>query len=436
MTRMQGDSTPPSMPSLQRRRLLRGLALLAAGVLLASALAGWLLQPERAGPYLLRQVGDALGLQLRADAVDSRLRGTPQLVLSGLEARRPQDPQPVLTARRVFVSLPWRTLRSRGADLTVQRVEVDAPVLDLPALQRWLATRPPGGETRIPVLAGGLRIRDGRIDNDDWRIEGLSIDLPSLHPERLLRAHVRGRYVDPPLSVPADLAIALAHPRRALAGQPSGLAAVGGLAVAGDGWRVPAQVFLAGLLRIGKDSALLKPARVGIAGRYRSQGSDLGFRLGLQGPMAFNHATWRLVPMQLVLDGDDTIPDAQARGSLSFGRRLRIHLEGRIAAWPEAWPALPPPLSDSASPLPFALDYAGGFDFAAATRLDLRRDSTRFAARFRLPDVLAWLEADASGTPLPPLAGTLASPRIELAGATLHGVEIELSDPDPPADAR
>ena len=60
MTRMQGDSTPPSMPSLQRRRLLRGLALLAAGVLLASALAGWLLQPERAGPYLLRQVGDAL----------------------------------------------------------------------------------------------------------------------------------------------------------------------------------------------------------------------------------------------------------------------------------------------------------------------------------------------------------------------------------------
>ena len=171
--------------------MLRGLVLLAIGLLLGSAMVGWLLQPERAGPYLLRQVGDALGLQLRADAVDSRLRGTPQLVLSGLEARRPQDPQPVLTARRVFVSLPWRTLRSRGADLTVQRVEVDAPVLDLPALQRWLATRPPGGETRIPVLAGGLRIRDGRIDNDDWRIEGLSIDLPSLHPERLLRAHVR-----------------------------------------------------------------------------------------------------------------------------------------------------------------------------------------------------------------------------------------------------
>ena len=134
--------------------MLRGLVLLAIVLLLASAMVGWLLQPERAGPYLLRQVGDALGLQLRADAVDYRLRGTPQLVLSGLEARRPQDPQPVLTARRVFVSLPWRTLRSRGADLTVQRVELDAPVLDLPSLQRWLATRPPGGETRIDI--GGL----------------------------------------------------------------------------------------------------------------------------------------------------------------------------------------------------------------------------------------------------------------------------------------
>lgn len=435
MTRPHAN-TPPTPPPPRSRRLLRGLALLSIGLLLASAIVGWLLQPQRAGPFLLRQVGSALGLELRADAVDYRLRGTPQLVLQGLDARLPGDPKPVLQARRAFVSLPWRTLRSRGGDLTVQRVELDGPVLDLPALQRWLATRPPGGEARIPVLADGLRIRDGRIDNDDWRIDGLSIDLPSLHPERMLRARVRGRYLDPPLSVPADVAIALAHPRRALAGQATGLAAIGGLTVAGDDWRVPAQVFLVGPLRVGKDSALLKPARVGIAGRYRSQGSDLGFRLGLHGPMAFNNATWRLVPLQLVLDGDDSIPDARARGSLSFGRRLRMHLDGNLAAWPGAWPALPPPLSESRSPLPFALDYAGAFDFDAPTRLGLRRDATRFDARFRLPEVLAWLEADATGSPLPPLAGTLSSPSLELAGATLEGVEITLSDPDLPADDR
>ena len=38
----------------------------------------------------------------------------------------------------------------------MQRVELDAPILDVPALQAWLATRPPS-ETRIPTLThGGL----------------------------------------------------------------------------------------------------------------------------------------------------------------------------------------------------------------------------------------------------------------------------------------
>src|SRR5690606_26187776 len=103
--------------------------------------------------------------------------------------------------------------------------------------QRWLATRPPGRETRIPVLTDGLRVRDGRIDNDDWRIDGIAIDLPALHPQRLLRMRVRGRYLDPPVSMPADLAIAVAHPQRLLDGKPSGVAGVGGLAVADAGWR-------------------------------------------------------------------------------------------------------------------------------------------------------------------------------------------------------
>ena len=202
------------------RRLLRIAATLIVLLLAGMLLAGWLLQPRRAGATLLSLAGDALGLQLRAQEIDYRLRGTPQLVLGNVEAKRPDDPTALLRAKRVFVSLPWRTLRSRGADLTVQRIELDAPVLDLPALQRWLATRPPSGKTRIPVLTGGLRVRDGRIDNDDWRIDGLAIDLPSLHPQRPLRAHVRGRYLDAPLSIPADLAIAVAHPQRLLDGAP------------------------------------------------------------------------------------------------------------------------------------------------------------------------------------------------------------------------
>ena len=410
------------------RRLLRGAVIVIAVLLGLLLLAGWLLQPKRAGATLLSLAGDALGLQLRAQDIDYRLRGTPQLVLREVEVRRPGDTAALLHARRVFVSLPWRTLHTRGAELTVQRIELDAPVLDLPALQRWLAARPPSGKTRIPVLTDGLRVRDGRIDNDDWRIDGLAIDLPSLHPQRPMRAQLRGRYLDAPLSIPADLAIAVAHPQRLLDGAPTGVAGVGTLTLAGADWRVPAQVFLAGPLRLGKDSALMKPARVGIAARYLSGSTIAPFRLGLHGPMAFNNAIWRFVPVTVVLDGDDLVPDARARGSVSVGRRLRLHLDGAMAAWPQSWPALPPPLSGSTSPLPFALDYNGAMAFTDPASLSLRRDATALDARFRLPEVLAWLDAGSDGSPLPPLAGTLSTPRVEIAGATLEGVEVELGE--------
>lgn len=416
------------------RRLLRLAAILAILLLACVLLAGWLLQPQRAGAFLLRKLGNELGLEISAGSIDYRLRGTPQLVLRDVAAKRPGD-TPLLQAKRVFVSLPWSTLRARGADLTVQRVELDAPVLDLPALQRWLATRPPSRETRIPVLTDGLRVRDGRVRNDDWSIDGLSIDISALHPERLLRARVRGRYLAPPMSIPADLVIAIAHPRRLLDGAGSGVAGVGAVTVANAGWKVPAHVLLAGPLRLGKDSAVMRPARLGVDARYVSASTDIPFRLGLHGPMAFNRATWRFVPVQLFLDGDGSIPDANARGSISVGQRLTLHLDGDIAAWPDAWPALPAPLSESKSTMPFALDYKGALDFADVASLELQRDATRIDARFRLPEVLAWLDDAATGTPLPPLRGTLSTPRLEVAGAMLEGVQIELDDPAiPPTD--
>ena len=408
------------------KRGIRIALVAVALLLLALLLAGWLLQPQRAGGLLLRKLGDGLGLDVTAASIDYRLRGTPQLALRGLVARRPGD-TPLLRADRVFVSLPWRTLRARGADLTVQRVELDAPVLDVPALQRWLATRP-AGKTRIPTLTDGLRVRDGRVDNDDWRIEAIAIDVPALHPERLLRARVRGRYSAPPVTIPADLAIAVVHPRRLLEGGASGVAGAGSLTVADAGWKVPTQVLLAGPLQLGRDSALMRPAKLGVAARYLSASTELPFRLGLHGPMAFNNATWRFVPVQVFLDGDGAVPDATARGSVSIGRALRLRLDGRIAGWPADWPALPPPLSAPDSPLPFELDYRGSLAFDDIATLMLRRDDTRFDARFRLPEMLAWLEQAGTGTPLPPLAGELSTPRIEIAGATLEGVEIELGE--------
>ena len=424
----QGQSVPAT------RRLLRIIAIAAIALVLLVVLIAWLAQAPRAVGFLLDRAGSALGLEITATgAVEYRLRGTPQIVVHDLVAREPGANTPILRAQRALLSLPWSTVRARGTDLTVTRIELDAPMFDLPAFQHWQATRPPS-ETRIPTLTNGLRVRDGIVANDDWRIDRLNVDIAQLHPERLLRMRVRGRYLDPPLSIPADLAIAVANTARLAKGGASGVAGVGGLDFAGEGWRVPSRVTLSGPLRLGKDSALVKPMRFGMSARYESDSTRLPFALGLHGPMAFNNATWRVVPMQAVLRGDGTVPNLGARGSLSLGKQLKLHLDGDIAAWPADWPALPAPLAKSKSSLPFALDYAGRIGLGDVAALALQRDDTRFDGRFRITDVTAWANTKANGSLLPPLSGTLRTPRVDIAGATLEGVEVELDDPDlPPA---
>ena len=430
------DGTGPERDPRAWTPAARLVVILLVLGLLGVALVRWLLQPEQAGALLLRQAGKTFGLQIDAASVDYRLRGTPQLVLRDVVARQPGGQTAVLAADRVFVSLPWSTIRARGADLTARRIELDAPVLDVPALRRWLATRPPSGETRIPVLTDGLHVRNGRILHDGWTIDGLAIDVPSLHPEQPLRAHVRGRYLDPPIRVPADLAVAVTHPRRAVSGATTGIAATGTLTVAEADWRMPMQVTLSAPFRLAADSAHLRPARIGIAGRYLSSGSRLGFRLGVHGPIAIVDGTWRFEPVSMVLDGDGAIPDAGARGLLSIGRQLRLQLEGRIARWPDAWPALPAPLADSPDPMAFVLGYRGRPSLQDVAGLELRRDATRFDARFRLPAVLDWTGGRGSGTPVPPLDGRLATPALVIAGAELSGVDIRIDDPGIPDDAR
>ncbi|WP_374555384.1 hypothetical protein [Thermomonas sp.] len=424
MTNTPSPTAPASRPHRWLRRAILLLAL-AFGLVL---LAGWLLQPQRAGRLLLALAGNALALDLRAGDIDYRLRDTPQLVLDDVTAQHPGDAVPLLRAKRVFVALPWRTLRTRGADLTVRRIELDQPVLDLPALQRWLATRPPSTTPRLPTLTDGLRVTDGRIDNDDWRIEGVGIDVPALHPDKPLRLAVRGRYVARGMTLPADLALVLDTPKRLLDRRPTGLRATGTLVPAGDDWRMPVRVVLTGPLRLGRDSVLLQPATAGLAGRYRSGPTVTAFRLGLHGPLAFNNATWRMIPATVVLAGDASVPTAHARGSVSIGSTLNLRLDGALADWPAGWPALPAPLSASTAPLPFTLDYRGAIALTDTVSLALRRDSTALDARFRLPEVLAWLDAGTAGSPLPPLAGTLSTPRVTLDGVTLDGVELDLDD--------
>jgi len=420
------------MKARTRTALIAGLLVLM--VLLLALVARFALPPQRVANLILGQVGRALDLEITATGTSEyRLRGTPMLVVRDLVARQPGAKVAILRAARIHVALPWSTLRARGADLTATRIELDAPVLDLPALQAWLATRSPG-ERRIPTLTEGVRITDGRIRNDDWDVDGLQLDMPSLHPERLLRARVRGRYVAPPLRVPVDLSVALSRPAALLADAPTGFAARGSITITRDDWRIPAAIALSGPLQLGDDDLRIAPARIGLAGRFQSlprdaDAQDLPFALGLHGPLIFDEATWTLAPASVALRGERALPDFDARGTLAVGRRLVLQLDGTLPTWPEAWPTLPPPIGQSSSPLPFVLDYAGDPGLSGVVRLQLRRDDTRFDGRFRAFDVVAWIDARKRGSPLPPIDGTLSTPRMEIAGAQLEGIEIILDEP-------
>lgn len=419
---------------MTRRRI--ALIVVVVALVLLALLLRTALQPRHFTGFILDRAGSALGLEITASGVDEyRLRGTPQLILRDVIAREP-GATPLLRAKRIDLSLPWSTIRARGNDLIVRRIELDAPQLDLPAYQRWIARRPPSAR-RIPTLTAGLRIHDGRIVNTDWTIDRINVDLPSLYPQRPAQAHLQARYVAAPLSIPVDLAIAVSQPSALVSNIATGFAANGGVAVEHSDWRLPATIALSGPLLIGKDDLHITPARLGMAAYYESAGrTALPFALGMHGPLRFDEATWTLAPAGFVLRGQGPLPTFDARGSLALGRRLVLQLDGRIARWPDAWPPLPSPMGQSTSALPFSLRYAGKADLSDIAALHLRRDATIFDGRLRAPDLLAWINADPA-SPLPPIDGHVTTPRLEIAGAQLEGVDITLDDPTlPDADSR
>lgn len=414
----------------RRRRILLVLVVAAIALLIAGR---WLSRPQSVAAIVTNRLGATLGLEITTKGTAQyRLRGTPLLVLRDVNVREPGAAKPLLTARRIYVALPWSTLRAGGQDLVARRIELDAPHLDLPSLQRWLAKRPPA-EKRLPTLTDGLHIRDGAIDNNDWHIDGIQADMPVLDRMHPLRARLRGRYRDASLAIPVDLAVAIVHPEALIKAGTTGFATHGRITLErGRDWRLPATLELSGPLHIGTDDLRITPARLGMAARLETATTQLPFALGLYGPLHFDEATWTLAPAGLALRpreerADDPLPTLDAHGTLALGRKLTLQLDGALAQWPQAWPALPPPLGQSRSPLPFALRYDGAPNLDDEAALQLQRDATRFDGRFRLPRVLTWIEAK-QASPLPPLSGRLTTPTMEVSGATLEGVEIEMSD--------
>lgn len=413
-----------------RRRTRVALAFAGAAALLGLLALGLriALPPDRVARLLLERTGRALGLEIVAPGrAELRLRGTPTLVVRELVVRQPGAPSPLLRAERVLLSLPWSTIRARGTDLTVTRVELDAPVLDLPALERWLQTRPET-ERRIPTLTSGFAVTGGTLHGADWRIEAFDLAAPLVRPGTPLRARVSGRYRGDGLALPFALALHLREPAFDTA-----FGAAGEATLQGADWALPARVRLSAQLRVADGWALARP-RLSAAARYRGGDGDIPFAFGLAATELGQRDERLLLPdAHVVVHGTGTIPDLRARGGLALDHALRLRLAGALPRWPQAWPALPPPLAQSTTPLPFVLDYRGPADLSGVAALALRRGQSRFDGRFRLPELTAWLESDATGTPLPPLAGRVSAPRLDVDDIRLEGVRIEFEDPALPA---
>ncbi|MGY0611585.1 hypothetical protein [Luteimonas sp. A501] len=411
-------------------RLRRGLALAAgiAGIalLLVVLAAALVMQPQRLARLVLGGVGDGLGLDISFEGeARYRLRGTPMLEVHGVVVRQPGDAEPLLRASRVLVALPWSTVRTRGAPLALERIELDAPVLDLPRLQAWLASRPPG-EGGLPSLSDGVTVRDGRVFADGWELQGLQLRLPGFRADAPLAAHARGSLaIASPARIHFNLHLAASKPANGV-----GIGVRGRVRVEHADWSLPAFVIASGPLRITDGRVHVTPLRLGAHAEFRGDGEPFVFALGAHGPLRLRNGSWTLVPLGVALRGDGVVPTFHAHGRAALGRALLLELEGAMAEWPEAWPALPAPLGTSTSPLAFSLDYAGAMDLADPANLRLSRDEARAEIDARTFDVLEWMDAAAAGSPLPPLRARASAPRIEVPGGTLRGVEISIDPGD------
>lgn len=413
---------------MTRRRKI-ALLVIAAAVLTGTMALRWLFSPGYLVPAVLGLAGKSLDLEITASGIgEYRLRGTPQLVARNVVAREPGAKKAVLTAERVFISVPWSTLRARGRDLVANRLELDAPVLDVVAFRGWQSRRPPS-ESPVPTLASGIGIVRGQVIGDGWKIGNLDAELQSLAPEKPLRAHLRGHYAADGISAPIDLYATLTKPA-----SQAGVGIAGQVALEKAQWRLPSQITLSARLSM-ENGFGLQHAVLAAKSRYVSGDTVLPFALGMAGPLRLDDRGLSLQPAGVALRGQGAMPTLDAAGGFALTDGLRIDLSGSLAGWPSAWPALPPPVGQSTSPLPFVLAYDGPGNLSGIAALELQRDATVFDGRFHLFEVMDWIDAAGQGSPLPPIAGSLKTPELEISGATLEGVEVQFEDPSMPATA-
>lgn len=173
-----------TMPGISRR--WRVPLMILAGILLAGIAAVLialylLLQPDRFTAMLQRQAHNA-GLDISlASPASPTLFPRPALVLQGITLSARGASTPILLAARGQLALPWHTLF--GGPTVISQLAIDAPRVDLDALQAWLAGMPAGGTgaPSMPRIDTGVSIiRGSLVRGDQLLLSELSLEAGSL----------------------------------------------------------------------------------------------------------------------------------------------------------------------------------------------------------------------------------------------------------------
>lgn len=381
------------------------------------------LKPANFTPILLDKIGQATGLEITAKGQSEiNWRGTPFIVLRGVDARSPGATTPVLTADRIKIALPWITLKSRGRDLVIDRVELDAPVLDLKAFRTWQDSRPKK-QSRIPDFKHGISVTRGQVLGQGWRVELLDVRVPYFSMQSPVQGTVAGQFSNDALRMRFDLGVALTRPASG-----AGMGVNGSASLFSGDWALATRPRLRGVLALEKGDVRMHNGTLGALAEYRTGTDILPMALGLHGDWLLNSEGVHLEPAHLALRGENKIPNLDAHGRVKFGGGIDLSMAGQLRQWPATWPDLPSPLNRHTGPFDFALDYHG--DTRLETPLDLRvsRPDVFFEGRFKTREVLAWTRGAERGTPVPPIQGRLKAARLDIGDVQLEGVEIEVEN--------
>lgn len=432
------DASKPAGRQPRRRRWPRVMRWLAALLILGIIVLAYFLQPTQLTALILGRASDALKLELHTTGPGSyALRPEPRLVLPGLSATIPGETTPFFRSARVELALPWSTLRGSGTDIS--SVVIKSPDLDMPALQRWLATLPPRTTPlKLPTFTRGLQIENGLLRGTNWRIEHLAISLPSLADGKPTTIEANGVLLHEENISKFALKMSSTP-----AGFETGLRIDGARITFKSDGELPS-LTATGSMHASDTFAIDLAGAMQHVPRQWAKNADSSFTRAGDTPFSIDASDGAPIPatnnatpaatgqhglrLSVSLGDSKRQPALTLNGAASSGEdAIDATLHGQLSRWPDAWPGLPPEMASIAAPIVLDASYQGPVFLGAPIAFAIKRADISLRGRFRIADVGDWIRRKFD-TLLPPIEATLSAPQIDVGGMQLHGVQMEIRD--------